>query len=175
MSTRKRKQRNTKGSGNLLTLLLVILLLAIIAAITAYYLTQKPASGKKFQTEQSHNQKSSKNTQSEASTINKSETKTILEGTWVSQNDGAILEFHNNTFSIDLPSVDSHSFQKGTFSVEGNQVIFKYLNAKTPCGKEKGIYTYKVSDGSLRLKARKDDCKIRKQKLVATWEHFNVK
>lgn len=175
MSTRKRKSGSRKNSGSLLTILLVIVLLAIIAAVAAYYLTKKPVPGKKLPTEQVTNQKENKNKQPENSASGKSETKTFLEGTWVSQNDGAMLEFHYNTFSIDLPSVDSQSYQKGTFSITGNEITFSYSNAKVPCGSEKGTYTYKLSNGSLQLKAQNDPCKIRKQKLVAVWDRFNDK
>ena len=175
MSTKKRKPRNAKGSGSLSTVLLVIILLAVVAAITAYYLSKKPVPRKKQSTEQTQNQKKNNSHQKTASTRNPSEVKTILEGNWVSQSDGALLEFHNNTFSIDLPSVDSHNYKKGIFSINGNQINFSYTNANVTCGKEKGVYTFKLSDGSLHLKAKKDDCKFRKLKLVATWDRFNAK
>lgn len=175
MSTRKRNPGKSKNSGDLLTILLVIVLLAVIAAITAYYLTKKPAHSKKSQTEQLQNKKANENKETQPPATGNSETTTLLEGTWVSQNDGALLEFHRHTFSLDLPSVDSHSYKKGIFSIDGNQITFSYSNINNVCGSQKGIYTFKLSNGSLHLKAKKDDCKFRKQKLVATWDRFDTK
>lgn len=175
MSTRKRNPGKNKNSGDLLSILLVVIVLAVIAAITAYYLTKKPVHSKKSQTEQPHNQKTNGNKNTKSPAKENTVTTTVLEGTWVSQNDGALMEFHENNFSLDLPSVDSHSYKKGIFSIEGNQVTFSYSNINNACGKQKGIYTFKLSDGSLHLKAKKDACKFRKQKLVATWDRFNTK
>ena len=175
MSTRKRNTGKTKRSGDLLSILLVIVLLAVIAAITAYYLTKKPAHSKKSQTEQLQTKKANENRKTQSPATGNSKATTVLEGTWVSQNDGALLEFHNNTFSLDLPSVDSHSYKKGIFSINGNLITLSYSNTNNACGTQKGIYTFKLSDGSLHLKAKKDDCKFRKQKLVATWDRFDTK
>ncbi len=175
MSTTKKKTKKAKGSGSLSTVLLVILLLAVIAAVIAYYFSKKPVPRAHPKTEQIQKRKTSeKKTQKNTTTVS-SVVKTILEGTWVSQNDGAILEFHHNLFSIDLPSVDSHNYKKGDFSIKGDQITFSYTGENATCGKEKGVYTFKLSDGSLQLKAKKDACKLRKHKLVATWDRFNVK
>ncbi len=172
MSTKKRKRRKPQKPGSFLTILLIIILLAIIAAITSYFLTRKSTPVTKTQSEQTLNKKEPQNKPSETPSTSKPEAKTILEGTWVSRSDGALLEFHNNTFSIDIPSVDSHNYQKGSFSIEGNQISFLYLAGKTPCGIEKGIYTYRLSDGSLHFKVEKDNCKSRQEKLVTIWDRF---
>ncbi len=180
MSTKRRNSKNPKKSGDFVTMLLVIILLAIIAAIAAYFLTQKSTTTTKpSQTELNQANKetttSKPNQQGTQTEVAKAENKTILEGTWVSRSDGAMLEFHNSTFNIDIPSVDSPSYQKGTFSLEGTHIIFTYQNGETPCSKEKGVYTYKLTDGSLSLEVVNDNCKSRKDKLVATWDRFSTK
>jgi len=175
MNKRKRNTGKTKRSGDLLSILLVIILLAVIAAITAYYLTKKPVQSKQSQTEQLHNKKANENRKTQSPATGYPKATTVLEGTWVSQNDGALLEFHNHTFSLDLPSVDSHSYKKGTFSIEGNMITVSYSNTNNACGRQKGIYTFRLIGGSLHLKAKKDACKFRKQKLVATWDRFDTK
>jgi uncharacterized protein YdeI (BOF family) len=161
-------------------MLLIIILLAIVAAIAAYFLMQKSTTS----TQPTQTENIQPNKQEITPKFNPSETqgenpkpalKTALEGTWVSRSDGALLEFHDNTFSIDIPSVDSHSYQKGTFSLEGTQVTFSYTDGKNPCGQGKGIYTYKISEGSLYLKFVEDNCKARRDKLVAIWDQFITK
>lgn len=173
MTAKKRKPRKTQKPGSVLTVLLIIILLAILAAITSYFLTKQPTPITKTQSEQVKKGKEPQHKPTEKPSTKKPEVKTILEGTWVSRSDGALLEFHNNTFSIDIPSVDSHNFQKGLFSIEGAQITFLYPTGKTPCDVEKGVYTYDISDGSLHFKVEKDNCKSRQEKLVATWDRFS--
>ena len=161
-------------------MLLIIILLAIIAAIAAYFLMQKSTtSDQSSQTEKV--QPNREETTSESAAAGKQKgtvqpaVKTTLEGTWVSRSDGALLQFHDNTFSIDIPSVDSHSYQKGNFALEGAQLTFSYPDGKNPCGPGKGIYTYKISDGSLYLKVVEDNCKARRDKLATVWDQFSTK
>jgi len=175
MSTKKGKRRKPQKSGSFSTILLIIILLAVIAAIVSYFLTRKSKPITKPQTEQVESNNEPQNKQPEASETAKPGVKTILEGTWVSRNDGALLEFHNNTFNIDIPSVDSHNYQKGSFSIEGSQITFSYPEGKNSCGAEKGIYTYELSHGSIQFKVEKDNCKSRQEKLVAIWDHFSDK
>lgn len=172
MST-KRKKRGAQKSGTSIMIPLIIILLAIIAAIAVYFLSEKAKTVQKPQVEQIQNQKPIKTTKPENPAKAVPGTRTFLEGTWVSQSDGAMLQFHNHTFSIDIPSVDSQNYKKGTFSIKGKQITFSYTTGKTLCDKEEGIYTYRLSKGILHLKVNKDNCKSRRGTLVADWEHFS--
>lgn len=175
MST-KRKKRGTRRSGTSIIVPLIIILLAAVAAIAIYYLSERPKTVQKPQAKQIQNQQRQiKNTQPESPVKTKPKAKTLLEGTWISQSDGAMLQFHDHTFNIDFPSVDSHNYKKGSFSIEGKQITFSYEKGETPCDKEKGIYTFRISKGILHLKVEKDNCKSRRGKLVADWERFSSK
>lgn len=188
MST-TRKKKKTKKSGSSIIIPIIIILLAIIAAIAIYYLSEPKATIKKpkavqiqgqpetptNQPETTKSQPITKTTQQGTSVKPKPETKTFLEGTWVSQSNGAMLEFHDHTFNIDIPSVDSPNYQKGSFSINGKEITFSYNNGKVPCGEEKGVYTFRLSKDILHLKVKQDNCKTRRDELVAEWQHFSGK
>ncbi len=177
MNAKRRKSNKSKKPGDFATMLLVFILLAIVAAIAAYFLMQRSANNQPkpaTETEKQQERTSQPERPGTTGTMEKPVAKTALEGVWVSRNDGAMLTFHQDTFSIDIPSVDNHIFLKGTFALNGSQITFSYPVGKSPCQQQKGTYTYKIADGSMNLKVFSDNCAPRKNTLVATWDKFDT-
>lgn len=173
MSVKKRKRNKAQAPISISTVLLVFILLAIVAAIAAYYITKKSTPRALPRPVHILNQKELQNKKPSLPKA-KPGIKNPMEGTWVSRSDGAILEVHSNKFSIDLPSVDSHNFQQGVITTEGAKVIFIFTGDKNPCKEGRGVYTFKIVQGSLHFKVEKDNCQSRKEKIVAVWDRFST-
>ena len=100
--------------------------------------------------------------------------KTILseltKNTWVSNIDGAMLNFNtNNTFVIDIPSVESSAKITGKYIIEDNNISFTFDPESDLCNGEPGKYTYKITAKNLEFKVVSDKCDSRKYQWTAGW------
>ena len=166
MRTGSRKRSNTRkktSGGGPTTLTLIIILITVLAAALFYffYIDQKPQ--KKRVSEPAVVEPAKKPSPA---------TQNLLDGTWVSSNDGRILEIHGDRFSLERPSVSDHEITKGTLNIRGNTATILYTGTKDKCSSRPGVYTFYKGKKSIRFSVKQDVCAGRKQIFSTTWEKF---
>ena len=166
MRTGSRKRSNTRkktSAGSPITLALIIILITVLAAALFYffYIDQKP-------------QKRTASVPAVAVPAKKLSppAQNLLDGTWVSSNDGRILEIHGDRFSLERPSVSDHEIIKGTLKIRGNTATILYTGTKDKCSSRAGVYTFYKEENSIRFSVKQDVCAGRKQIFSTTWEKF---
>lgn len=173
-ATKRRSEKKTTSQGFLrllLQVLVVLLLLAVIAFAASYVYLRKQngdAAPKSIPSskEQLMQTTSGENTKTE-SIASKAE-KTILEGTWVSTDNGAMLTFSADQYTIDFPSVEAVQPMKGSFLVK--ETMLELLSSNDPkCISAIGRYSFTFKDGDLHLKLTDDSCLRRSNLLGAVW------
>jgi hypothetical protein len=95
--------------------------------------------------------------------------KTVIEGTWVSNYDGAILGINGLTFGLDLPSVDAPKTIKGILSVEQSLVTFTDTSGNSNCQDLEGHYKFRIEDDEISFELIKDPCESRKERMTMSW------
>ena len=94
----------------------------------------------------------------------------ITKSTWVSDMEGAMLNFYaNNTFEIDFPSVEPSVKITGKFVINDKNISFTFDKGSNVCNNESGKYFYKITSDKLKLIVVSDKCYSRKQLLTAGW------
>lgn len=168
MAQRKTKKSKTKIS--IRTILFVIIILAAVAALITFFIYQHEGDQSRKNKGPSASQIEIK--QTSPPILSSKPTKSVVDGNWVNDDNGVMLDFHHAKFSIDSPSVDNHTFYKGSFTISKDKIIFNFNGKNNPCPNQRGIYTYTLKNNQLVLKAISDSCNIRKQKLDGAWAHF---
>ncbi len=95
--------------------------------------------------------------------------KNILEGTWASYNDGAMLTIKGKSFSIEQPSVESSIVAKGRIVISNSKVTFVYTNEGSTCGIKPGLYKFEFVGEDVKFSKIDDSCDGRSSQIVATW------
>ena len=110
---------------------------------------------------------------SESVEVAKAEAKkpvSVIDGTWVSNYDGAMLTISGSSFTMELPGVDESGKIKGNVAYEENIVTFVYESGSSTCKGTEGHYLYSIDkNGELFFKLIKDVCESRKERMTATW------
>lgn len=149
--TSRTKSKKQKGW---IIVVLVIILIAAVSIIAGRYLsdekTEKPVA---------------ENT--EQPTPPTQTVKTLLEGTWVSNYDGAMLSITGLSFSLDLASVDKSVTIKGTILVKDDLVTF--INKNGICKDIQGQYRFSLKNNDLNFTVVKDECASRKERMTTGW------
>jgi len=99
----------------------------------------------------------------------KSIQKTVLEGTWVSTLNGAMLTFKANTFQVEFPSIEERPRLKGHFKISANSLHLVNTLSDDLCGMKEGVYSFEIKGDDLILSAQNDPCKMRKENLSTDW------
>ena len=93
-----------------------------------------------------------------------------IEGTWVSNYDGAMLTISGDSFSLEIPGVDEGGAARGSLTMEGNICTFVYESGSASCKGVEGHYLYSIQDnGEIFFELIKDICGSRKERMSATW------
>ena len=164
---KKRINRKKPNSNNsTITLVIIIIILAIISVVTAYFMLDeedKPS--------QDLIENLTKTSNTDVNTENTIENKvtTPIDGTWVSNYDGAMLTISGTTFSIEMPSVDASSKDKGSIAVQETIVSFTNTSGNKACIGKEGHYNFSFIDDELMLNKIKDPCDSRAQRMSETW------
>ncbi|MCB2207936.1 MAG: hypothetical protein KQH67_06530 [Bacteroidetes bacterium] len=156
------KSRTRKKRTNYKPLIIILIVLAAIVVISigiGYFLTRGETVPTNEDTEQTET----------LSTDELKSMKTPLEGTWVSNYDGAILGINGLTFSLDMPSVDAPETVKGTIAVEQNLVTFIIITGDDMCPNMEGHYKFSFEDDEITFNLIKDNCDIRKERMTMSW------
>lgn len=161
-STRNKKRKKNNQYKSLI--IIIIVLAAIIGAsmIISHFLTK----------EEIHTFPAAEDQVEQKNIGELKKIKTPLEGTWVSNYDGAILTIIGLTFSIDIPSVDTSVALKGTLSVEKNLISFTNSNGEKNCLNVEGHYQFSFEADEVTFKLIKDQCNSRKERMTMSW--FNL-
>jgi hypothetical protein len=163
-NTHRRKKSRPLSIGQLV---LFFVILAVLSALIAFFIIRPDK-----KTEQTHS--TPVHQQAETAVISEKTTaRNPLNGTWVSDNDGSILEIHQHTFSIEIPSIDRHTIRKGNCEVIQNQIRFSYSDSLSNCLGKPGIYTFLIIKKThVQFTPVKDACSGRAERLSAKWERF---
>ncbi len=163
MVKRRTKSRSTKKNNSFTIFLVVVIILALVSFAISYFVIQTDSEIVKDNTNiEVPNTKPA---------IIKETVKQnpVLDGTWASYNDGAMLTITGHKFSIELPSVESTILASGTLEVVDNTVTFVYTNNNSNCGTTAGVYRFIVVNEEVTFVKDSDSCGSRVGLLVATW------
>ena len=157
---KSKKQRNYSKYKPLVIVLVVLAAILLISILFGYLLSENGYNT--FLGEEKE--------QVEPINSNKPENiKTAIEGTWVSNYDGAILGVNGLTFSIDLPSVDAPKTIKGNIAVEESLVTFNDISENSNCRNIEGHYKFRIEADEISFELIKDPCEIRKERMTMSW------
>ena len=162
MVKRKTKSRSSKKNSSFNIFIIVVIILALVSFTISYFVLQTESETVATST---NVEKKDPVKKPDLKIISK---ESILQGTWASYSDGAMLTIEGGHFSIELPSVESAVLAYGKVIVENGMVIFIYTNKDSDC-KSQGLYKFKIKDDEVTFVAEKDGCKSRVVLLVATW------
>lgn len=171
MTTKKQTSRKTNSKISLSKIIFILIILAAVAAIIAYFLTQSSPHIEKDTVQPASQLKWNEN-KPQVITATKPMIKTKLEGSWVNNYNGIMLDVHGQQFSVDSPSVDNNFYFEGTFSIIEDLIQFTNRGKNTPCADYSGKYRFKLKEGTLIIKLENDTCTLRKSKLIGTWQRL---
>ncbi len=163
--TKKRKSRKKPSANNsMLMLIAIVAILAIVSVVVAYFVLDND-NNETIET-------ITEIIQTDDNSLRTEEQKTIktpIEGTWVSNYDGAMLTISGTTFSLELPSVDASGNVKGSIAVENTIVTFSNTTGTKTCIGKEGHYNYSFEDDELMLNKIKDPCDRRSERMTESW------
>lgn len=165
MTAKSRKHKTKKNKLNSVWVFLaIVIVLAIISMLFSYFWISEEKPDVLLLPSQEKVEKN-KITPSETLTPAKE-----IQGTWVSNYDGAMLTITGLTFNLELSGIDESTIVKGTLAVEGNIVTFVYTSGTDVCNGPEGHYLYSIDENEeLFFKLIKDTCTSRKERMTASW------
>jgi len=166
MAKRKTKSQSSKKNKSFSIFIIVVIILALLSFAISYFVMQTESEIVTTSTNRENKKPLQKPVRK--SNLKIIQEKSVLEGTWASYSDGAMLTIKGEHFSIELPSVESTVLASGKVIVENGMVIFIYTNKGSDC-KSQGRYKFEIKDDEVTFIAEKDGCKSRVVLLVATW------
>ena len=166
MAKKRKSRKKPLDNNSMLMLIAIVAILAILSIVTAYYILDnddKQIDAIETVTKIIQTDDNTQKTE-EQGTI-----KTAIEGTWVSNYDGAMLTISGTTFSIELPSVDASGNVKGSIAVENTIVTFSNTTGTKTCIGKEGHYNYSFEGDELMLNKIKDPCDRRSERMTESW------
>ena len=158
-SSKSKKQNKPGNYKTFIVLFIVLAAIALASVIISYFITNDESDILSQETEQSDQQ-----------TIDQQEDiQTSLEGTWVSNYDGAILTITSLSFTIENPGVDDPTKTSGKLAIEQNLVTFVNTGTEEVCKGTEGHYQFTFEKDEVSFKLIKDNCESRKERMTANW------
>ncbi len=166
MVSRKRKKRSSKKSNNGLWFLIVFLLLLLVSIFLGYYFTHHTTETN-MESEQIRDSLTSPLKQNASA----SQTATgVLDGTWVSEYDGTMMEIRGRRFSLEFPSINHGPLIHGRLKIHDHRIVFIYQTGSTTCNGMQGTYRFeKKPKKRLLFKVITDSCKSRVERMTSAW------
>jgi hypothetical protein len=158
-STKNKRRKKWANYKPLIIISIVLIAIVAVSVVIGYFLTTEES----LEDPKSIEQNEPKDTKALESV------KTPLEGTWVSNYDGAILSVNGLTYNLDLPSVDASVSTKGTLAVEQNLVTFINSNGDEVCRNMEGHYQFIFNEDEVSFKLIKDSCNSRIERMTMSW------
>lgn len=166
MPTAKKKPiKKKKKFSPLLIIFIVLVLIFLLSMAISYYLTDGNSSF--FGNKSTVSDSEINLVQNENSP--QKQVMTPLEGIWVSYYDGAILTISGQSFTLELPSVDSPEKISGEIAVESTIATFYYKNGTKSCLDTEGHYQFSFENEELNFKIIKDLCASRSERMISNW------
>jgi hypothetical protein len=157
--TKSRKRKKRSNYKPLIIILIVLAAIVVVSIGIGYFLTKEEATTEPEPIEQ----------KKEPNTNELEAVKTPLEGTWVSNYDGAILTINGLMFSLDVPSVDASVSVKGTLASEKTLITFINTSDNKICPDMEGHYKFRFEDDEVYFTLIKDTCDNRKERMTMSW------
>ena len=155
-STRSKKRNKPGNYKTLIILFIVLVTIAIASVIISYFITNDKSDILSQKTEQSDQ-------------LQQDNIQTSLEGTWVSNYDGAILTITGVSFTIETPGVDDPTKTSGKLAIEQNLVTFINTGDEEVCKGTEGHYQFTFEKDEVSFKLIKDKCESRKERMTVSW------
>ncbi len=160
MAKRKSRKPKKKKNNSFLVFFIVIIILAIVSFAITYFVNNSEfevVSSKPVIEEKVPKKEIGKN-------VN------ILQGTWASYNNGAMLTIDGQKFSIELPNVDATVIASGTVIIKDNVITFVDTSDSSKCKIKSGNYNFSISaNDEVTFTKIEDSCNARVDEIVATW------
>ena len=167
MAKQTRKKRKTTQNNNRIWIFVsIIIVIAILSMLISYFLVDEDKPDVFLLP--SDNETEVVQTPAESA----KPVTTPIDGTWVSNYDGAMLTISGTTFSLEVPGVDEGSKITGsfTFELESNICTFVNEGGNATCKGNEGHYLYGRDDsGDINFELIKDICESRKERMSASW------
>ena len=160
----KRRKKKSSGSRGFWIFAAIIIVIAIISVLLSYWWV----GGKESDERDVPAREETTEPHKESGT--KQQVDSPIDGTWVSNYDGAMLTLSGDTYSIELPGIDESGKAVGSFTLEENICTFLQTSEKAVCKDMEGHYLYTLADsGELSFSLIKDNCKSRKDRMTTSW------
>jgi len=166
MAKRKAKSRKKKKNNTFLIFFLIIIALALVAFAITYLVTETE-------------KEAIVNTVVDEPKVDKPVTKPevmspqnqnlILDGTWASYNDGAMLTITGLNYTIELPNVEGTMIGRGRIVVNNNKITFVDTDQDSQCSIKPGVYSFTLDNDEVIFEKVEDDCTSRSARIEATW------
>jgi len=166
MSAKTKSGSKKRGPINLSLIIIIVVLVMILSYAISYFFIHDASKKEVVNTQRN---------QTEAKQVNKGNATiiTLLEGSWYSSYDGAILSINSSSFKLELPGVDGSKAVSGSVIINGKEVIFMNDPASKVCTDKPGRYSWSVKDkNNLSFTKINDPCISRAERMVAGWERF---
>ncbi len=165
------RKKNTKSDNSFFKLLFVVLAIAVVSITAAYFILR---SDDLSISESINNILGNSKLEKNALDMQESNDAKLLkpsplEGTWVSNYDGAMLSIKGGSFSIETPSVEASSKVKGKIMIVKTIATFVNINGNEKCREVEGHYSFSIDDGELQFKKIKDACNKRESRMRESW------
>ncbi len=166
MASKKRKKRSSKKNSNAFWFLVVFLLLLVVSIFLGYYFTHHTTKTN-FESKQMHDSLTSPLKQN----VPSSKTATgVLDGTWVSEYDGTIMEIRGRRFTLEFPSINHGQMIHGGLKIQDHTIVFTYQTGSSTCNAIQGTYHFeKKPKKRLLFKVITDSCKSRLERMTSAW------
>ena len=165
---RKTKSKGKKANNGGLIFLIIVMVLALLSYAISYFVTETNNEAARSIEKTNNIEQVKKANKKTVKTVKQDDT-SVLEGTWASYSDGAMLTVKGNSFTIELPSVQSSKVASGRITIHGNTVTFVYTNKNSTCGVKPGTYNFVIDNEEVTFDVAGDDCPSRVVVLSATW------
>jgi hypothetical protein len=174
MMAKNVRKKNAKNDNSFFKLLIIVLAIAVVSVAAAYFILRKDdVSVSKSISNILGNSKLDKNTMEMPKTVKNLETEHLksgpLEGTWVSNYDGAMLSIKGGSFSIEMPSVDASSKVEGKIMIVKTIATFVNTNGNEKCREVEGHYSFSINNDELQFTKIKDSCSKRESRMKESW------
>lgn len=170
-AVRKKAKKQKKSFLQIFLQLLVILLAVALIAFAASYVHIRKNKSEAGRAQTTSSEMPVESIASDTVHTNASALKpsnSLLQGTWVSKNDGTMFTINGNDFVIDIPSVEDVAPMKGMIVVTDSD--FTVINEETSdCAGVKGQYSFTLLNEDVLIRLREDNCLKRSQMLDAEW------
>lgn len=168
-STAPKKKTSDRYLRLILRFLVVVLILVFIAYVASYVFLRSSSTVPPVKKELRADDTSNADISSESRTpTNNQFVVSVLDGTWVSTENGALFTIDRGGYTLEVPSVENTDPLKGNILVTDFRI--ELVGASTSvCAGISGIYSFQLHEDEIMLALQADSCIRRSQLLEGKW------